>query len=532
MRSDMQRPPRLDDGRSSDEDTPLLAAPRYSSMAVSAVADAAAASSPPPPPPPSASSCSSDGGKVSISVTDRLCTFEPILVLLCFGLSVSGVVLADQIIYQSCVVTLGYDRALCAQLGTRSNSSDVAQLETIVQPYAAKITMVNTILMSVLPALCALFMGPWSDKYGRKPAMIVPAVGFITTYVMIGILSLLSKRFLVDPWCYVVAHIPAAILGGSTVLMAAIFSYLTDTTSEANRTVRIGILQACTMLGAFVGLLSSSFILQWTNVPTMFFLSAGTVSASCAFLYFCLEDSIKPDASMVHRQVREIFRLSHLAELLTTFFKKRSFYDRGIVWLTISIGIVTVLGAGGGTVFFLYTRRQFGWTIQEFTIWQAVELLSIVAGNVIGISVLKTLLKLPDIWLALLSVLNYALDALIKGLARQGWELFLATGITPLKATEGAALMAICSAIIPSSEIAKFYSIAMAMTNTVSLASAPLFTYIYNSTVATSPQVFNFVSSGIFSLNVVLVGVIAVLLRKRRKAQADPLFTQDSEILT
>uniref|UniRef100_A0A182SNZ1 Major facilitator superfamily (MFS) profile domain-containing protein n=1 Tax=Anopheles maculatus TaxID=74869 RepID=A0A182SNZ1_9DIPT len=521
MRSDMRRPSL--DGRTSDEDTPLLAVPRPTSMAASAAATPAGTAA--------SSTCSSNGATVS-SVSDRFCTFEPILVLLCFGLSVSGVVLADQIIYQSCVVTLGYDRTLCAQLGTKSNSTDVAQLETIVQPYAARISMVNTILMSVLPALCALFMGPWSDKFGRKPAMIVPSVGFITTYVMIGILSLLSKHFLVDPWCYVVAHIPAAVLGGSTVLMAAIFSYLTDTTTEHNRTVRIGILQACTMLGAFVGLLSSSFILQWTNVPTMFFLSAGTVAASCAFLYFCLEDSIKPDASMVHRQVREIFRLSHLCELLRTFFKKRSSYDRGIVWLTISIGVITVLGAGGGTVFFLYTRRRFGWTIQEFTIWQAVELLSIVAGNVIGISVLKTLLKLPDIWLALLSVLNYSLDALIKGLARQGWELFLATGITPLKATEGAALMAICSSIIPSSEIAKFYSIAMAMTNTVSLASAPLFTYIYNATVATSPQTFNFVSSGIFSLNVVLVGVIAVLLRKRRKAQVDPLFTQDSEILT
>uniref|UniRef100_A0A182J3H9 Major facilitator superfamily (MFS) profile domain-containing protein n=1 Tax=Anopheles atroparvus TaxID=41427 RepID=A0A182J3H9_ANOAO len=513
MSADTRRPSYEDDHR-SDEDTPLLAGPRGSSMA------AAAASSP------------SAGTSVSKPTSDRCCTFEPILVLLCFGLSVSGVVLADQIIYQSCVVTLGYDRTLCAQLGTNSNSTEVARLETIVQPYAAKIGMVNTILSSVFPAICALFMGPWSDKFGRKPAMIVPSVGFITTYVMIGILSLLSRHYLVDPWCYVVAHIPAAVLGGTTVLMAAIFSYLTDTTTESNRTVRIGILQACIMLGAFVGLLSSSFILQLTNATTMFFLSAGAVAASTAFLYFFLEDSIKPDVSMVHRQVREIFRLSHLGELLRMFFKKRSFYDRGIVWLTIVIGVVTVLGAGGGTVFFLYTRRQFGWTIQSFTIWQAVELLSIVAGNVIGISLLKTLLKLPDEWLALLSVLNYALDALIKGFARHGWELFLATGVTPLKATEGAALMSICSAIIPSNEIAKFYSIAMAMTNTVSLASAPLFTFIYNSTVETAPEVFNFVASGIFSVNVIFVGIIAVLLRKRKTTQTDPLFTQDSEILT
>ncbi|ETN65920.1 adenylate cyclase [Anopheles darlingi] len=505
---------------SSDEDTPLLATPSQSS------------SNQPHQPEDTTIPSVETMGSTETAATERSCSFEPILVLMCFGLSVSGIVLADQIIYQSCVVTLGYDRQLCAQLGTKSNSSDVANLETIVQPYAARIGMMNTILMSVLPALCALLMGPWSDKYGRKPAMIMPAVGYITTYVMIGILSVLSKHYLVDPWCYVVAHIPAAMLGGSTVLMAAIFSYLTDVTTEKNRTVRIGILQACTMLGAFVGLLSSSFILQLTSVPTMFFLAAGSMAASCAFLNYYLEDSIQPDPEMVHRQLREIFRLSHLSDLLKTFFKKRSAYDRGIVWLTIAVGVVTVLGAGGGTVFFLYTRRVFSWTIQDFTIWQAVELLSIVAGNVIGISLLKTLLKLPDVWLALLSVLNYAIDALIKGLARHGWQLFLATGVTPLKATEGAALMAICSAIIPSGEIAKFYSIAMAMTNTVSLASAPLFTYIYNTTVATDPEVFNFVASGIFSINVIFVGIIAVLLRKRRTTQITPLFDQDSEIVT
>ncbi|XP_052860169.1 proton-coupled folate transporter-like [Anopheles cruzii] len=499
----------------SDEDTPLLATTPIFSM-----------------PPLTTTAPSAAPTMAGEPKADRVCTFEPILVLLCFGLSVSAVVLADQIIYQSCVVTLGYDPKLCAQLGTKSNSSEVAQLETIVQPYAARIGMVNTIITSVLPALCALLMGPWSDKYGRKPAMLVPAVGYVTTYVMIGILSLLSRHFLVDPWCYVVAHIPAAVLGGTTVLMAAIFSYLTDITTEKNRTVRIGILQACTMLGAFIGLLSSSFILQLTNVPTMFFLAAGSMAASCAFLHFYLEDSIHPDPNMVHRQVREIFRVNHLSELLKTFFKKRSTFDRGIVWLTIAIGVVTVLGSGGSTVFFLYTRRVFGWTIQDFTIWQAVELLSIIAGNLIGISLLKTMLKLPDVWLALLSVVNYSIDALIKGLAQQGWQLFLATGVTPLKATEGPALMAICSAIIPSGEIAKFYSIAMALTNTVSLASAPLFTYIYNATVATAPEVFNFVASGIFSINVIFVGIIAVLIRKRKPGPAESLLRQDSEILT
>ncbi|XP_062541932.1 probable peptidoglycan muropeptide transporter SLC46 [Armigeres subalbatus] len=478
------------------------------------------------------SSASSDAARIS---KKRQCiSLEPVAVALCFGWSVSGIVLSNQLIHQTCLY-MGYNASSCASLGTNSNSSDAKELENMVQPTVAEITMACSIITSVIPALCGLFLGPWSDKFGRKPVMIMPCVGYIITYVIKTIICLISSRTPLNPWLYVIAYIPAAVCGGTTVLMAGMFSYLADVSSEANRAIRMGILQGSTLGGAFIGMLSSSFILQWTSTATVFMISGIMMLFGMGYVVLLIEDSVDSStvtASMGRcRTLREIFRLDLVMDIFNTFFKARSGYDRGIIWLTVLIGAFTVLGSGGSNIFYLFTRSKFNWTLEQYTIWQSADLLSIITGNFLGIIILKKVFKLPDIAIAFVSVLCFTGDSFIKGLASQGWQLYLATGLTPLKGTEGAALMTLSSGILPSHDIAKVYSMAMSLTSAVSLAAAPLFTYIYSQTIATAPEVFNFVASGIFSVNILFVGIIHIFMKKRQLHQRiHSLEEHDSEV--
>jgi len=44
--------------------------------------------------------------------------------------------------------------------------------------------LTRTLFESIMPAICGLFVGSWSDQYGRKPLMIVSLVGeFLTKCV-------------------------------------------------------------------------------------------------------------------------------------------------------------------------------------------------------------------------------------------------------------------------------------------------------------------------------------------------------------
>lgn len=53
------------------------------------------------------------------------------------------------------------------------------EIEILVQPHAAKIMMAQTIIEGVIPAIVSLFIGPWSDKFGRKPVIITTLCGML-----------------------------------------------------------------------------------------------------------------------------------------------------------------------------------------------------------------------------------------------------------------------------------------------------------------------------------------------------------------
>lgn len=72
---------------------------------------------------------------------------------------------------------LGYNISECALLGSENKDNYTQNLESIVQPYANVISMVNGIPSGITSAFIALFIGSWSDKYGRKPVIILTTAG-------------------------------------------------------------------------------------------------------------------------------------------------------------------------------------------------------------------------------------------------------------------------------------------------------------------------------------------------------------------
>lgn len=50
-------------------------------------------------------------------------------------------------------------------------------IETKIQPYVANIIMAGSLITSILPAILSLLLGPWSDKFGRRPVLIATFAG-------------------------------------------------------------------------------------------------------------------------------------------------------------------------------------------------------------------------------------------------------------------------------------------------------------------------------------------------------------------
>lgn len=65
----------------------------------------------------------------------------------------------------------------CAKLGSKNPDNATQELETLVQPYANTFLMTQNLVGVFLPAMFCLFIGPWSDKHGRKPVLIAAYAG-------------------------------------------------------------------------------------------------------------------------------------------------------------------------------------------------------------------------------------------------------------------------------------------------------------------------------------------------------------------
>uniref|UniRef100_A0A182WB54 Major facilitator superfamily (MFS) profile domain-containing protein n=1 Tax=Anopheles minimus TaxID=112268 RepID=A0A182WB54_9DIPT len=433
-------------------------------------------------------------------------SFEPALLMFCFAMSISEVVLANHIILQTCIVQ-GFDNTDCQLLSVESaNSSQRAMIETQVQPMAANVTMVIVIIKSVLPALSALLLGAWSDRYGRKPTMLIASAGVLCSFFLLTALTLLSMRVTVTPWYYTAAYLPFSLLGGMTVITAAAFSYLSDVTNEQTRTMRMGFMEAAMMAGALLGFLTSSYIVEWLNVAATFLIATVLIVLAIVYIIFCTEDSIiLSNDNGTREKLRDLLSCERIRELSGTFFVRRSGYVREILWAIVLLTGLTELAGGSGGVFYLFTRRKFGWDMKQFSYFQFTDVLIIIMGNVIGIPILKQLLSCSDTTVAIVSIISYIIDSLIMGFASSGWMLYLAISITVLKGTDGAALMTICSTILPTGDMAKFFTMALSLTAVVPLISAPLFTFVYNSTIQSAPEIFNFVAAGFFGVALLLM---------------------------
>ncbi|EDS41291.1 adenylate cyclase [Culex quinquefasciatus] len=421
-------------------------------------------------------------------------SIEPMVFLHSLGWSLSEVMLTDHIVYQTCVFKLGSAEEVCSQLHSDDNATASMVLEQVVQPYAASVSMAIVLLTSVVPAVAALFFGPWSERFGRKPVIAIASI----------------------------AHVPVSILGGFSVFNAGIYSFMNDITNDDNRTVRMGILQAFTMLGVLSGLLISSWSADIISTATSFLISAVLQFLSLLNLAFMTNESVPVDQTVTVRQkIAAIFNFELVKDMSRTLVKVRPNNGRTIMWLLIAVGGMVEFAIAGRVLFFLYTRRQFGWDVEMYSLWLSSELAIIMFGNFFGIFLMRKLFKMSDLGLLTLSTINHLGDYLIKGSARQGWQLFLTTFMSPFKGIDGAASRSILSTIMPDGEVGKTYSLDLSIKAVTPLVSVFLFTYVYNSTTESAPYAYLFLTSGVFAVNLVIITIIRLLLKTPQEEDVD-----------
>ncbi|XP_016992815.2 probable peptidoglycan muropeptide transporter SLC46 [Drosophila takahashii] len=432
----------------------------------------------------------------------RSLILEPAVFLVFFGRFLTDAVYQNQILYQTCVTVMKYNATECEPfLGTDRASDEVKKIEGQVQEYASTITMISSMLESTVPAIVSLFLGPWSDKFGRRPILLSTFTGFFVSAIILVVLTQITTATNISPWWFLLSSVPSVFSGGTCALITILYCHVSDVATEDKRAMRMVTMEAALGLGMMAGGVASGYIYAATGASTLFILVGSIISVALFYVYFFVPESLKSEDLQTGSRIREFFRLDLVKVLVKTCIRKRENYDRAIIWFVImSLTLSVFAMEGESTVNYMFMRKQFDYTVQDYSVFNAARVVIQVVGSTIAMILLRRLLGMSTIMMTLLAFACCVLESTVRATAVYGSEMYLALILGMMRGVMSPMCKAILSHVTPSSELGKIFSLTTSLQSISPLGAAPLYTAVYQATVNFYPGIFNFISVGLYFL--------------------------------
>jgi len=172
--------------------------------------------------------------------------------------------------------------------------------------------MLYTTTAALLPGIVSLWMlGPYSDRQGRKVAIIVPQLG-----TLLRCISVLAVIYFDLP-LYVIlmgAFIEGAC-GGIFMVVSAGFSYVADITTHENRSFRITVLDSCISIGITVSQVATGYLIASVGYFYPFLILTAIVLLSLVAAAIFLPETVTKDPLV------RFWSLGHFRKAFNLYFR-------------------------------------------------------------------------------------------------------------------------------------------------------------------------------------------------------------------
>lgn len=193
-------------------------------------------------------------------------------------------------------------------------------------------------LYALMQFLCAPVLGALSDRFGRRPVLLVSLAGAAVDYVFMALAPTMV-------WLFV----GRAIAGVTGANMAVAQAYIADVTPEEQRARRFGLFSAAFGVGFIVGpVLGGLLGSMWLRSP---FVAAAVLNG----LNFALALWALPESHTARGGPLSLKGLNPLGSL------RWAAAFPALAPLMTALAVLAVVGEIGGTVWVLYGEHKFGW---------------------------------------------------------------------------------------------------------------------------------------------------------------------------
>ncbi len=270
---------------------------------------------------------------------------------------------------------------------------------------------------ALMQFLFAPLLGALSDRYGRRPILLISLAGSAFSYALFGMAEYLS--FLGVETVLAILFLGRILSGITGASISTAQAYIADVTAPEERAKGMGMIGAAFGLGFMLGPALGG-LLSTISLALPAFVAAGLALANVAFGYFNLPESLPRERRTV-APVRGLNPLERVSALLRR---------PSIQPLLIGVLLLNLAFAGLQSNFAVFSDVRFGFgPLDNALIFTLVGLLAVLMQ---GVLIRRLVLAFGEARLVIAGMTLMAIGFVAIAFAPQAWMLFPVIGLVAI----------------------------------------------------------------------------------------------------
>jgi len=343
---------------------------------------------------------------------------------------------------------------------------------------------------AIMQFLFSSVLGGLSDKYGRRPVLLVSLMGLGVDYIFLAFAPTIFWLF--------VGRMIAGISGASFTTASA---YIADVSEPEKRAQNFGMIGMAFGIGFILGpLIGGMFSSFGIRVP--FLIAAGLSLLNALYGYFVLPESLAPE----NRRAFDWKR----ANPIGMFFNLKRY--KSLYGLIIIVFLANIAGHAAQSTWTYITMLKFGWN--EAMVGYSIAFVGLTVGIVQGGLTRVIIPKIGDVKAIFIGFIFWLLGFILFAFANQGWMMFVFMIPYALGGLGMPALQSIITNKVPADEQGEIQGVLTSLISLTAIIGPLLMTNLfYSFTQSDAPIYFPgvpFLMGAVLIIICLLIAVKAV----------------------
>jgi DHA1 family tetracycline resistance protein-like MFS transporter len=320
---------------------------------------------------------------------------------------------------------------------------------------AAKIGGWLTFAYAITQFVFAPFIGNLSDKFGRRPIILLSLFAFSMDYLLLAFAPTITWLF--------IGRIIAGISGASITTASA---YIADVSTPENRAKNFGMIGAAFGLGFIIGPVIGGLLGQYgSRVP--FYAAAVLCLLNFLYGYFILPESLSKDN-------RRAFSLKR-ANPIGAFLNLRKYPK--LIGLVIAVFLLYTASHAVHSNWSYFTMYKFNW--DEKMVGISLGAIGLLVGIVQGGLIRVINPKLGNEKSIYVGMSLYTVGMFLFATATQSWMMFAFLIPYCLGGIAGPAMQAVISSQVPANEQGEIQGTLSSLMSASSIVGPPMMSTVF-----------------------------------------------------